>query len=183
MLVSGITRLFCITAICVAATAMTALPAAADDRSVCGDTGAPLESKLTACNRVISGGRYKGKELAFLYTQRAEVYRLKKDWDTAEADFEIAVKINPGDNYVYLNRAELYRESGKTDLAISEATRSINIDPTFPAAYTIRGLAYQKLGDLAKARENFNKALSMPKKGSDGEWAQKSARAQLDAMK
>jgi Tfp pilus assembly protein PilF len=60
---------------------------------------------------------------------------------------------------------------------------AIAIDPKYTASYTSRGLQYEKLGDLEKARADFNAALGLSAKYQDGQWALDKARDRLEALK
>ena len=161
-------------------------PAAADfasDRDLCHTFDADKTvQKIAACTRVISTGRLSGRNLAIAYQDRAEGYRLSKEYDRALADFERAIKIDSQIAYPYLNRAEVWRLKGEYDQVIADATQAIRLDPALNASYTIRGMAYKELGAINKAREDFNHALSIPVKGNDGNWAQDVARTQLKAL-
>jgi len=161
-------------------------PAAADfagDHTLCHTfDSSKITEKIAACTRVIRTGRLRGQDLAIAYQDRAEGYRLAKDYDHALEDFGRAIKIDPAIAYPYINRAEVHRLKGDYDQVIADATQAIGLDPALNAAWTIRGLAYKEIGALAKAREDFNHALSIPVKGNDGGWAQDVARAQLKAM-
>jgi len=165
---------------------MSARPAAADfagDHDLCHTFDASKATeKIAACTRVIRTGRLRGRDLAIAYQDRAEGYRLTKDYDHALEDFDRAIKVDPGVAYAYLNRAEVHRLKGDYDQVIADATQAIRLDPALNAAWTIRGLAYKEIGALAKAREDFNHALSISVKGNDGDWAQDVARTQLKAM-
>ena len=166
--------------------AVAAGPAAADfasDRDLCHTFDADKTvQKIAACTRVINTGRLSGRNLAIAYQDRAEGYRLSKEYDRALADFDRAIKIDSQIAYPYLNRAEVWRLKGDYDQVIADATQAIRLDPALNASWTIRGMAYKEIGALNKAREDFNHALAIPVKGNDGNWAQDVARMQLKAL-
>jgi tetratricopeptide (TPR) repeat protein len=166
--------------------AVCVMPAAADyaaDRDLCHTFDADKTAqKIAACTRVIKTGRLSGRNLAIAYQDRAEGYRLSKEYDLALADFERAIKIDSQIAYPYLNRAEVWRLKGSYDQVIADATQAIRLDPALNASYAIRGMAYKEIGAIAKAREDFDHALAIPVKGNDGNWAQDVARAQLKEL-
>jgi tetratricopeptide (TPR) repeat protein len=166
--------------------AVCVVPAAADfasDRDLCHtfDTDKTAQ-KIAACTRVIKTGRLSGRNLAIAYQDRAEGYRISEKYDNALEDFERAIKIDSQIAYPYLNRAEVWRLKGNYDQVIADATQAIRLDPALNASYTIRGMAYKEIGAIAKAREDFNRALAIPVKGNDGNWAQDVARTQLKEL-
>ena len=162
------------------------MPAEADyasDMTVCNTVSnkTPAE-KVAACTRLIDTGRLNGKDLAAVYANRADRYRLLEQYDRALEDFDRAFKLNPTNPFAYLNRAEVWRLKGNDDQAIADASRAIQLDPALNSPWTIRGLIYEKIGAIAKAREDFNHALEIPVKANDGNWAQDVARARLKAL-
>ena len=56
------------------------------------------------------------------------------------------------------------------------------LDPTYAAAYFSRGQIYEKKGDIAKARTEYNSAIAVPTKDRIAQWAQDNARARLEAL-
>jgi tetratricopeptide (TPR) repeat protein len=57
--------------------------------------------------------------------------------------------------------AEYYLSVGKYAQALSVLNGVIERHPGSADAYTYRGLAYRELGDLKKARDNFNRAVTL----------------------
>jgi hypothetical protein len=74
------------------------------------------------------------------------------------------------------------KDKGDFNGAIADYGTAIRLDPDYTAAYTDRALAYQRIGDLARAGQDFRAALSQPAKYGDGEQAQTTARKQLAAL-
>jgi Tfp pilus assembly protein PilF len=86
----------------------------------------------------------------------------------------------------YASRGQGWYVKHDYDKAIADFdhyTMAIAIDPKYTASYTSRGLQYEKLGDLEKARADFNAALGSPAKYRDGQWALDKARERLEALK
>ena len=57
--------------------------------------------------------------------------------------------------------AEYYLATGKYTQALDVLGGVLQRHPQNPDAYTYRGYAYHKLGDLKKARENYNRAIAL----------------------
>ena len=57
--------------------------------------------------------------------------------------------------------AEYYLATGKYTQALDVLGGVLHRHPQNADAYTYRGYAYQKLGDLQKARENYNRAIAI----------------------
>jgi tetratricopeptide (TPR) repeat protein len=131
---------------------------------------------------VINSGRLKGRDLGRGLQTRAEGYRGTQQYDKALADFDRAIQLEPTVAQIYGNRAELHRVMRNYDKAIADATQAIRMDPSFNAFFTVRGLADEAKDDVAQARADYNKALAMPSKGADGDWAQRVARNRLQEL-
>jgi tetratricopeptide (TPR) repeat protein len=99
--------------------------------------------------------------LAEAYTNRGNVYRNQQKWDLAVADFTQAIAINPNLAEAYYNRGNVYADLQKWDLALADYTQAIAINPNYAEAYGNRGIVYLNLGDINKARENFQRAAQL----------------------
>jgi tetratricopeptide (TPR) repeat protein len=163
----------------IGALAGTAL--AADDRDICQRESGDVA--IAACNRAINSGKFNGKSLALVYIWRGAEWRGKKEDDKALADYNVAIKLEPTVPAIFNNRADIFRDRGDLDRAIADYSTAIRLDPLYTAAFTNRGLAYVEKKDFEKARTDFQAALSVPPKHNDGEWAQKTAREQLEELK
>src|SRR5262249_46596213 len=130
------------------------------------------QQRVGACTRVIESGKMSQRDLAGAYNWRGEAHRILEHYEVALSDYARSIELNPNSVYPFTNRAEVYRLQEKYDLVIEDATHAISIDPGMNASWAIRGMAYEKLGEIEKARADFNKALAMPIKGQDGGWAQ-----------
>jgi tetratricopeptide (TPR) repeat protein len=58
-------------------------------------------------------------------------------------------------------RGDTLRESGNNEGAVKDFNDALLISPEFLAALTGRGWAYEKMGNFAKARADFERALSL----------------------
>jgi Tfp pilus assembly protein PilF len=152
---------------------------AADDSQLCRQSS---DDGIAACNRALASGRYKGRDLGFIYLNRGQTYYERKDDDHAIEDFTKAIEIDPTYPMGYTNRANAWMRKGDNDRAIASYDQAIRLDPNYTAAYTGRGLIYERKGDITQARRDFNAALAVPQKYDDGKWAHETARKRLDAL-
>jgi tetratricopeptide (TPR) repeat protein len=151
-----------------------------DDRTTC-DTGTG-EAAIAACTRAIASGTFKGIDLAKLHTNRGVELKRKGDLDGALADYDIAIRLNPSDQFAYNNRANAWRDKGDLDRAIADWSEAVRIDPGYTAAYVNRGLLNERRNDLAAARADYEAALAMPPKYANGRGGQDIARRRLAAL-
>jgi tetratricopeptide (TPR) repeat protein len=164
-------------------------PAVAEDSDSCFRESSDVA--IAACGRIIDSRKSTRANRIEAYASRGQEWYVKHDYDKAIADFDRAIDLNPkglaeygtGAILAYGNRGNAYNEKGDAKRAIENYTRAIAIDPKYTASYTSRGLQYEKLGDLEKARADFNAALGSPAKYRDGQWALDKARERLEALK
>src|ERR1700716_1768812 len=84
------------------ASLMGAVPAAAADS--CSDQGAPANTDIEACTRMISSGNFSEKSLAVVYHGRGKAYHAKGEHDRAIADYDEAIRLDPNNAVFYKNR-------------------------------------------------------------------------------
>ena len=94
---------------------------------------------------------------------RAQVYRYKKDYKNALADFAKIFEIIPENNksFYFGQRAELYSEMGMHDKSILDYTESISLDSSSAYDFGNRGDEYRLVGNYAAAIVDFDKAIEM----------------------
>lgn len=99
----------------------------------------------------LSAMHYLTMGLAALEQQRAEI---------AEQAFRRAIDLDPALPEAQLNLALLLNRSGKPNEAIEQMETLLARSPGHAGAYFNLGLSHEILGDLAKAREMYETALS-----------------------
>ncbi len=97
-----------------------ASPAVADDWSVCKDENAAADSAIEACTRIIKAGKTRGTDLAITYYNRAISYRQKDDNESALADYNESLRINPKYPKAFNNRGNIWKDKGDSDRAITD---------------------------------------------------------------
>lgn len=116
------------------------------------------------------------------YYYRGYAYYLKGDLKNAFSNFQMALKLNPSNNNAkkmiyrlrgsagakvgnskvqqYLIAGHKYLKAKNYDTAIKYYQASINIQPTYQA-YQFMGTAYYYKGDMAKAKDAYEKSLQL----------------------
>ena len=77
------------------------------------------------------------------------------------ADLTQAIRLNPNYADAYYNRGNVYRNQEKWDLAVADLTQAIRLNPNDADAYKNRGFVYYRLGDINKARQDFQRAAQL----------------------
>ena len=125
------------------------------------------------------------------YALRAELWRLLGDLDGAIADLTKAIAVIPPNTSVRQSpmaliltyRGDVWRYQGEFDRALADYAEALNYAGAYASAYIGRGLTYERLGDPARARGEFEIALQKPTFINDSnKSAQDTARARLAAL-
>src|SRR5678816_2954941 len=109
--------------------AWLAVPAVADDGELCvrGSGDAAIE----ACTRLLKSGRFDKRNLALIYSNRANQWERKGDFDQAMQDHSEAIRTDPAYAAGYMHRGNLHARRGDYDRAIADHLSLIHIsEPT-----------------------------------------------------
>ena len=136
-----------------AAVALFPTTAAADDWDTCGKQSGDLA--IAACSRAIDSRRYMGQSLARLYTARGVAYQAKGDLDSAMADFDESMRVDPKYARAYTTRGVNWYRKGNLDRAMADFDEAIRLNPEYAPAYLARGIAWEIKHGLQEALADF----------------------------
>jgi len=122
------------------------------------DTG---PTSFAACNRLISGGRVKGRPLAFIYILRGVKYGRRTEYRRALSDFSRSIALAPNAGLGYYYRGVTYSQLGNARQAINNYNRAIFLQPKRFRAYYNRGVMHLRLGDRSNAVRDFRTAVRL----------------------
>lgn len=89
-------------------------------------------------------------------------YFRPEDAQTAIAQLNYEISVNPHDAYLYSKRADLRRKKlGDRVGAIEDYTKAINIYPYNALFYLWRSQLYHEIGDVLKAMADYNTAIRL----------------------
>jgi tetratricopeptide (TPR) repeat protein len=136
-----------------------AVPVVAEDREDCvrgsGDTA------IEACTRLLGSGRFDKRNLALIYSARANQWERKGDLDKAMQDHVGALSTDPTYAAGYMHRGNLYARRGDFDRAIADQSEAIRLDPAYANGFYNRGLTYSHKGDHERAIADFTKGIEL----------------------
>ncbi|MDJ0578705.1 serine protease [Crocosphaera sp.] len=110
-------------------------------------------------------------QVAFVYSNRAKVYRKLKNNQAAIADYSKAITLttnNPKSFYIF--RGSLYSEIKEHKLAIKDFSKVIELEPNSPGSYVFRGLEYLKIKNIQAAIEDYSKIIELNQKAADPQY-------------
>lgn len=87
--------------------------------------------------------------------------RASTDLDGAIADYDAAIRVNPGYALAYFDRGNARHQRGDLAGAIEDHSKVIELRPDDPDAYNNRGWARQALGDWTGAAADYTRALEL----------------------
>jgi tetratricopeptide (TPR) repeat protein len=110
------------------------------------------------------------------WNELAYCYAARHDWDKMLAAAHKYLELLPHEPNPHDSLAELSRVMGRFDDALAEYRTALQTDPTFSASQVGIADTYTLIGDQARARAEYDKAIKMAPTGEQAtEWAMDSA--------
>ena len=120
-----------------------------------------IENKIDSAYLYLKEGLKNGpNDVQLNYYFGSTLLRLGK-FDEAINVLRHAISLNPNNKDAYFTLASSYLGKGDADNGLLCYSKIIEMDPNNSAAYYYSGLIFRSRGDLAKANEFTNKALSL----------------------
>lgn len=126
----------------------------------------PAQEKLAACTALVDSGRFQGKELALILSNRSDAYGSYplRDFANALADADRAIALDPGNPNLYLGRSTTNNTKGDLPAAIADLDTYIQLS-TEPGNKAVgiyhRAKTNQKLGNRDQAITDYKSYLAM----------------------
>jgi tetratricopeptide (TPR) repeat protein len=140
---------------------LSAAPLAADDRTVCVSHNSPADAAIIACTRIIHSGLFAGRALAFAYNSRGIAWRKKGNPARAMADYDEAIRLDPGHVPAYSNRGNIHLNTGRYESAIADYDRAIRLDANNAFVFSNRGQALGQIREYARAIADYDQAIRL----------------------
>lgn len=141
------------------ATMQPAVAAPKDDFDICyRESG---DEAIDACTRAIASGKYRGRDLAVLYSNRGSEWYDKGNNDRAMRDHDEAIRIDPTYGAAYSNRGNVYSSLGQRERAIQDYNKAIEINPKDAKALNNRGDEYTLIGKYDLALQDLDAAIKI----------------------
>ena len=138
--------------------ALTAPASAADSlQSLCVTDSGQVEAgaRVTACSQLPDEGKAGPAARIDIYINRAWSYGQLGGWDKAFADYEAALKINPGAAKVHNEKGLARLRMGRFEDAVTNYDRALKLDARMTLSYYGRAVARAKFGQTAAAEADF----------------------------
>lgn len=115
---------------------------------------------IDACTKLANSGA-SARERAGALVNRALAFKRQKAFDRALADYDAAIRIDPGLATALQNRGALFLEKGDFDRAISDFTETIRLRPGVARTHFSRGEAHFAKKDWDRAIQDYSQAIRL----------------------
>lgn len=113
------------------------------------------------CDKAISYDKLKRRDLIATYVNRGVINVALEDYVAAAKDYNRAIDLDPNVAEAYLNRGNLWFMSNRYGDAIADYDRALELKVGQPyIALLNRGMVRETVGQLAKAKADFEAALA-----------------------
>jgi len=106
---------------------------------------------LSACTRLIETEKVDPETRSTVLARRATAYWRKQDYDSAIADANSAIQLNPKNSEVYARRGACFLGKRDPERAFADINKAIEIDGRNFRAYSNRGLLHAQRRDFDRA--------------------------------
>src|SRR4051794_21100961 len=139
------------------------------DVEFCNAASSP-DRRIEACSAFIAAGRGGPQALAIAHNNRGIAYAAKADYGRANADFDVAIGIDPTFAKPVNNRGAARLRTGDYDAAMEDFDRAIVLQPAYPGAFVNRAEVWLKKGDLVRAESDYASATRL-NADMEGAWS------------
>lgn len=117
------------------------------------------ERRIAGCSELILSPGIGQEDLSLAYAMRALAYSLKADYGRALADYDEAIRINPGFAVALNNRAWALFKAGRAREGLPDVERSLRLSPGSSHALDTRAHIRQQMGDTTGALADYEMAM------------------------
>jgi tetratricopeptide (TPR) repeat protein len=98
------------------------------------------------------------------YVSRGRIWKDRKEYDIAIADFNEAIRLDPNSDAAYNSRGVAWKAKQEYDKAIADYGQAIRLDPKYATAYLNRGNAWDESKSFDKALSDYEEAIRLDPK-------------------
>ncbi len=95
------------------------------------------------------------------YLNRAVVHTIRRSYDLAIEDYDMAISIDPNFAPVYNNRAIVHTARQEFEEAMADYNQALDIDPSYAFTYNNRGVLHASMGDYESAMADFQQVIEL----------------------
>ncbi|HEY3813005.1 MAG TPA: tetratricopeptide repeat protein [Caulobacteraceae bacterium] len=119
-------------------------------------------ASLDLCTQAVEQEPLSTRDLSATLVNRSVILLGRREFEAAEHDLDRAISLRPGSAEAYVNRGAARLGLKQYRDAIADLDRGLALGPSEPAkAWYDKGLAYEDLGDLQEAYNDYKKASEL----------------------
>ena len=142
-----------------------------------------LKKAVELYSKAIAVGELSPQDLAGVYNNRGQAWRLLGDLNRALADHDKAISLDPRLPLAYNSRGIVWEKKGDLNRALADFTRAIELKPDYPSAYYNRSGLYERMGRLDESLADVKKFIQLEPKHPWGEKRLKELTAKIKGDK
>jgi tetratricopeptide (TPR) repeat protein len=139
--------------------------------SICYDyakAGHASGEGVETCNRALTEESQTPEDRAATFVNRGILQMYAKDFKRALASYEDALKLDPNMAEAYVNKGVALVNLERDKEAVAAISQGLKLDTAQPEiAYYSRGVAYEMLGDMRAAYEDYRQAAALKPEWKD----------------
>jgi len=131
---------------------------------VATSTGTASRADIELCDRAINEGGLRSDDLVATYVNRGVIYMAMRKPQLAMADLNRALELDDDTGEAYVNRGNLWFFGNNLRNAIADYDLALELGVEKPhVAHLNRGMAREQLGDLERAKVDYEASLRFAK--------------------
>jgi tetratricopeptide (TPR) repeat protein len=132
------------------------------ERSRCfARTGLLPTDQIDACTALIDSGHETTQITAAAFNSRANVNFALANFDLALADYDEAIRHEPGNAIYVNNRGLAHQRKGETNVAVQDFDAAIRLNPAYTLAFINRANAHRAGGSFDLAIQDCDRAIAL----------------------
>lgn len=117
---------------------------------------------MSACNKALTEQAITPEDRVATYVNRGILYLRRANVDEANADFDRALKLDPGQAEAWLNKAVVHARFGRPVDALPLVAKALELNTRRPAlAYFVRAMGREDSGNISGAYYDLKKAQQL----------------------
>lgn len=125
-------------------------------------TGHASGADIKVCNKAIRHGKLTNRDLIATHVNRGIIYAALENYKMAAKDYNRAIDLSDNVSEAYVNRGNLWFIAKRYQEAIADYDKALEQEfAQAHIAHLNRGMAYEILGKLVQAKDNYLAALEL----------------------
>jgi tetratricopeptide (TPR) repeat protein len=124
----------------------------------CTDSVLPPDGRIAACTNLLNA-RLPPRSLAVVLGSRGAAYLAKQQYDSALADFDQAIRLDPSRGLIFAHRGAVRLAKGDNEGAAQDLDEAQALDPADPNIAGMRGEFFFQRGAFDRAIEELDRLI------------------------